>query len=100
MNYLLFICRIIALLSDSAPLSIQLKAHFLKFMSKTLVHDSSTVKYVTKLAWQNTMSVRGKNWCNCINFVQDISMISMNVKQVYSEWNDTVSDNEIDSVCI
>ncbi len=27
-------------------------------------------------------------------------MISMNVKQVYSEWYDTVSDNEIDSVYI
>ncbi len=27
-------------------------------------------------------------------------MISMNVKQVYGEWYDTVSDNEIVSVCI
>ncbi len=27
-------------------------------------------------------------------------MIGMNVKQVYSEWYDTVSDKEIDSVCI
>ncbi len=27
-------------------------------------------------------------------------MISMNVKEVYGEWYDTVSDNEIDSVCI
>ncbi len=38
--------------------------------------------------------------CNCMNLAQDISMISMNVKQVYGEWYDTVSDNEIDSVCI
>ncbi len=27
-------------------------------------------------------------------------MIGMNVKQVDSEWYDTVSDNEIDSICI
>ncbi len=27
-------------------------------------------------------------------------MIIMNVKQVYDEWYDTVSNNEIDSVCI
>ncbi len=27
-------------------------------------------------------------------------MIGMNVKQVYSEWYETVSDNEIDSVCM
>ncbi len=93
-------CRIIALLSESAHLSTQLKAHFLKFMCKALVHDNSTLKYVAKLACQNPMSVSGRNWRDCINFVQDISMISMNVKQVYGEWYDTVSDNAIDSVCI
>ncbi len=27
-------------------------------------------------------------------------MIDMNMKQVYSEWFDTVSDKEIDNVCI
>ncbi len=93
-------CRIIALLSESAPLSIQLKALFFKFMCKALVHDNSTLKYVTKLDCQNRMSVSGRNWCDCLNFAQDISMISMNVKQVYSEWYDTVSGNEIDSVYI
>ncbi len=46
------------------------------------------------------MSVSGRNWHDCINFAQDISMIGINVKQVYGEWYDTVSDNEIDSVCI
>ncbi len=46
------------------------------------------------------MSVSGRNWCDCIHFAQYISMIGMNVKQVYSEWYDIVSDNEIDSVCI
>ncbi len=54
-------CRIIALLSESASLSIQLKARFLKFMCKMLVHDNSTLKYGTKLACQNHMSVRGRN---------------------------------------
>ncbi len=93
-------CRIIALLSESAPLSIQLKPRFLKFMCQALVHDNSTLKYVTKLACRNTMSVSGRNWRDCFNFAQDMSMISMNVKQVYGEWYDTVSDNEIDSVCI
>ncbi len=42
----------------------------------------------------------GRNWPDCINFAQDISMISMNVKQVYGECYDTISDNEIESVCI
>ncbi len=27
-------------------------------------------------------------------------MISMNMKQVYGEWYDTVSHNKIDSVCM
>ncbi len=69
-------------------------------MCKALVHDNSTLKYVTKLACRNPMSVNGRNWRDCINFAQDISMISMNVKEVYGEWYDTVSDNDIDSVCI
>ncbi len=46
------------------------------------------------------MSVSGRNWRECIHFTPDISMIAMNVKQVYSEWYDTVIDNEIDSVGI
>ncbi len=64
------------------------------------LNDNSTLKYVTKLACQNPMSASERNWRDCINFSQDISMISMNLKQVYSEWYDTVSDNEIDSACI
>ncbi len=64
------------------------------------MHDNSTLKYVTKLACRNPMSASGRNWRDYINFAQDISMIGMNVKQVYGEWYDTVSDNEIDSVCI
>ncbi len=43
------------------------------------------------------MSVSARNWHDCINFALDISMISMNVKLVYSEWYDTVCNNEIDS---
>ncbi len=69
-------------------------------MCNALVHDNSTLKYVTKLACQNTMSVSGWNWHDCVNFAQDISIISMNVKQLYSEWYDTVSDQEIDNVSI
>ncbi len=69
-------------------------------MCNALVHDNSTLKYVTKLACRNPMSVSVTNWRDCINFVQDISMISMKMKQVCDEWYDTVSDNEIDSVCI
>ncbi len=69
-------------------------------MCKALVHDNSTLKYVTKLACQNPISVSGRNWLDCVNCAQYIRMISMNVKQVCGEWYDTVSDNEIDSVCI
>ncbi len=89
-------CKIIALLSESALPSIQLRLVFFKFMCKALVYDNSTLKYVTKLAWGIFISVSGRNWCDCINFAQGISMISnfaqgismisMNVKQVYGEW--------------
>ncbi len=69
-------------------------------MCKALVHGNSTLKYLTKLACQNPMSVSGRNWNDCVTFAQYISKISMNVKQVYSEWYDTVSDIEIDNVHI
>ncbi len=55
-------------------------------MCKALVHYNSTLMYVTKLACWNPMSVSGRNWHECINFAQHISMISMNLKQVYGEW--------------
>ncbi len=44
------------------------------------------------------MSVSGMNWCDCVNFEQDISVIAIYVKQVYCEWYDTVSDEEIDNM--
>ncbi len=47
-------------------------------MCKALVHDNSTLKYVTKLPCHNPMSVRGRNWQDWIHFTQDISMIGMN----------------------
>ncbi len=52
--------------------------------------------YSIMLACQNPMPVSGKNWHDCINLSQDLSMIGMNVKQMYNKWNDTVSDEEID----
>ncbi len=65
-------------------------------MWKALEHDSSTLK----LSCQNQMSVSERNLHDCIHIPQDISMISMNVKKAYSDWYDTVSDEEIDNVCI
>ncbi len=35
---------------------------------------------------------------NCIDLSQDISMIDMNVTQVYSEWYDVGSNEEIDKL--
>ncbi len=78
--------RVIALLSESAHLSIQPKACFVKFICEALEHDNSTLKYITKLDCQNPMSVSGRNWCDCVSLSKDISMIGMNVMQVYSEW--------------
>ncbi len=54
-------------------------------MCKVLDHHNSTLMYVTKLACQNPMSVSGRNLRDCLHFAQDISMIGMNVNQVYSE---------------
>ncbi len=53
--------RLIVLLSDSAPLAVQLQARFVKFMSKALEHDNPVVKYVAKVSCLNPMSVSGRN---------------------------------------
>ncbi len=59
-------------------------------MCKALEHDNSTLMYVIKIACQNHMYVSRRNWCDCAHLSKDISMIGMNVKQVYNEWYDTV----------
>ncbi len=59
-------CRLIALLSDSAPLAVQLKARFVTFMCKTLEDDNPVVKYVAKVSCLNPMSVSGRNWLDCV----------------------------------
>ncbi len=53
--------RLIALLSDSAPLAVQLKARFVKFMCKALKHDNPVVKYVANVSCLNPMYVSGWN---------------------------------------
>ncbi len=45
-----------------------------------------------------TMSVIGRNWHDCLNLSNGISMSGINVKQVNGI--NTVSDEEIDNVCI
>ncbi len=42
--------------------------------SKAFLHVNSTLKYVTKLACRNPMSVSERNWHDCITFAQYISM--------------------------
>ncbi len=91
-------CRLMALLSDSAPLAVQLKARFVKFMYKALEHDNPVVKYVANVSCLNPMCVSGRNWCDCVTIQNEVSMVDMNVKNVYKgEWYDTESVNEIDS---
>ncbi len=46
------------------------------------------------------MTVSRRNAHDCVNLAKDTSIIGMNVKQVYSEWYDTVSDEKIYNVCI
>ncbi len=43
------------------------------------------------------MSVSGRNWRDCVTIQNEVSMVDMNVKNVYKdEWYDSVSVNEID----
>ncbi len=94
-------CRLIALLSNSAPLAVQLKVIFVKFMFKALEHDNPVVKYVAKVSYLKPMSVSGRNWRDCVTIQNEVSMVDMNVTNVYKEeWYDSVSVNEIDRASV
>ncbi len=89
-------CRLITLLSDSAPFAVQLKARFVIFMCKALEHDNRA-----KVSYLNPMSVSGRNWHECVTIQNEVSMVNLNVKNVYKEeCYDSVSVNEIDSISV
>ncbi len=43
----------------------------------------------------------GRNWCDCVTMQNEVSMVDMNVENVYNEeWYDSVSVNEIDGASV
>ncbi len=67
-------------------------------MCKALEHDNPVVKYVAKVSCLNPMSISERNWCDWLTIQNEVSMVDMNVKNVFKEeWYDSVSVNEIDS---
>ncbi len=90
--------ELIALLSDSATLAVQLKARFVKFMCKALEHDNPVVKYVAKVSALISCLLVDETGVTIQN---EVSMVDMNVKNVNKEeWYDSVSVNEIDSASV
>ncbi len=66
-------------------------------MVKALVHTNPVVRYVATVACLNAVSVRGRNWGDCVTIQSEVSMVDMNDKNVYKEvWYESVSVNEID----
>ncbi len=44
------------------------------------------------------MSLSGRNWHDCVTIQNEVSMVDMNVKNVYKEeWYDSMSLNKINS---
>ncbi len=78
-------CRLIALLSDSAPLAVQLKARCITFMCKALENDNPVAKYVGKVFCLTPMSVSGRNWRDYVTIQNEVSMVDMNVRNVCKE---------------
>ncbi len=72
-------------------MAVQLKARCVTFICKALEHDNPVVKYVAKVSCLNPMSVNGRNWHDCVTIQNEVSMVDMNVKNVYKEeWYDSV----------
>ncbi len=70
-------------------------------MCKALEHGNPVVKYVAKVSCLNPMSVSGRNWRDCVTIQNEVSMVDMNVKNVYKEeWYDSVNVNEINSASV
>ncbi len=47
------------------------------------------------------MHESGRKWRDCVTIHNEVSMVDMNVKNVYKEeWYDSVSVNEIDSASV
>ncbi len=47
------------------------------------------------------MICSGRNWPDCVTIQNEVSIVDMNVKNVYKEeWYDSVSVNEIDSASV
>ncbi len=47
------------------------------------------------------MSVSDQNWHDCVTIQNEVSMVDINVKNIYkAEWYDSVSVNEIDSATV
>ncbi len=61
-------------------------------MCKALEHGNPVVKYVTKVSCLNTMSVSGRNWHDCVTIHNEVSIVDVNVRNVYKEeWYESVS---------
>ncbi len=70
-------------------------------MCKALEHDNPVVKYVAKVSCLNLMFVSGRNWRDCVTIQNELSMVDMNVTNVYKEeWYYSVSMNEIASASV
>ncbi len=54
-------------------------------MVKALVHTNPVVRYVATVACLNAVSVRGRNWGDCVTIQSEVSMVDMNDKNVYKE---------------
>ncbi len=79
--------RLIALLSDLAPLAVQLKARFVKFMCKALEHENPVVKYVVKVSYLNPMSVNGQHWCDHVTIQNEVSMVDIIIISLFTHCN-------------
>ncbi len=70
-------------------------------MCKVLEHDIPVVKYVAKVYCLNPISVSGRNCHDCVTIQNELSLVDMNVKNVYKEeWYYSVRVNEIDSAAV
>ena len=85
--------KLVAILSGSPPLEIQLQSRFIKFVLNDIDHENRTLRVVTQLFCINPMSICGFNWRD---YACNEKMEQLHPNDVYSNWKKSIAQSEYD----
>ena len=85
--------KLVAILSGSPPLEIQLQSRFIKFVLNAIDHENRTLSVVTQLSCINPMSICGFDWRD---YACNEKMEQLYPNDVYNNWKKSIAQSEHD----